>query len=37
MADCPMDGADEISDPVETHITLEKVAVNVRILSPLSI
>jgi len=32
-----MDGADETSDPVENRITLEKLAVNVGILSPPSI
>jgi len=32
-----MDGADETSDPIETYITLEKVAVSMRILSPLSL
>jgi len=34
MADCSMDGAEEISAPLDTRITLEKVAVNVKILSP---
>jgi len=34
MADCSMDGAEEISVSVYTHITLEKVAINVGILSP---
>jgi len=34
MTDCSMDGTDEISDPIETRITLEKVTVNVGILFP---
>jgi len=37
MADYLMEGAEETSAQVDTRITLEKVAVNVGILSPLKI
>jgi len=37
MVNFSMNGADKTSDSVETSITLEKVAVNVAILSPPSI
>jgi len=34
MSNCSIDGAEDTFAPVDTHITLEKVAVNLGTLSP---